>query len=87
MINKLKEGIAFVRIEFSDGSARTIRTSINTKILSENGARYRKNYLYDLDKKQYYKIKEDASNIEIMLEKPYPRNEVEEFVNRFIWWL
>lgn len=56
MIGLLKEGIAWVTLDYGDGSKRVFRTTLNEELLKEFNVKDLKDSLYDINRKQYVPI-------------------------------
>jgi hypothetical protein len=81
----LQEGIGWVTQTFDDGSVRVTRTTLNTEILHSYGVIAKPGFLFDLDRSNFYPIRQDAADISITSEPPVFKDEgVFDFVNQFI---
>lgn len=80
----LLNGVGYLIMTFADGSAKVIRTTLNKGILNEYGVSAREHHIFCLDTGNFYKLRDDAVDIDITLEKPVFENEVNEFAGKFI---
>ena len=82
MLETLYEGFGWITLEYSDGTKKVFRTTLNEKILNDNNIAVYADRLFDFDKKEYVDLDENAT-LNITKEKP-ELDEVNEFANRFI---
>lgn len=77
--------IGWVVKTMADGSVRVTRTSLNQDVLNFYGVKPKENFLFDLDRGNFYPIRMDAVSIEVYADKPKIDDKgVSEFVDRFI---
>lgn len=82
MLEILKNGIGYLVLIYPDGSKRIIHTTLNSKILLENGATYIEGHVYDLDRKEQVAY---TKNCKISITEERPKLEgVDGFVSQFI---
>ena len=80
----LENGSAWVVWIYSDGSRKSIHTTLDAGVLQKYGVAAKENFLYDLDHHEYVPFREDVVEVEIFEEKPENRKEVLKFASRFI---
>lgn len=82
MLEILKNGIGYLVLIYPDDSKRIIHTTLNSKLLLENGATYLDGHVYDLDNKEQIAYTKDCK-ISITEERPNLEG-VDGFVSQFI---
>lgn len=84
IIKRLLQGIYWITIKFPDNSVRVLRTTLNNNIMADFGVKSKVGYFYDLDRGEYVRFREDATDVSLSEEKPLFEEEVITFANRFI---
>lgn len=82
MLEILQKGIGYLVLVYPDNSKRIIRTTLNSKLLLENGATYVEGHVYDLDRKEQVAYTKECK-IAITEERPNLEG-VDGFVSQFI---
>lgn len=77
MIDLLKEGIAWVTIDYGDGTKRIFRTTLNEGLLKEFGISKLEDNLYDINRKELVSLE---GQISISKDKP-KLDELNAFIN------
>lgn len=77
MIDLLKEGIAWVTIDYGDGTERVFRTTLNEELLKEFGINKLEDNLYDINRRELVALE---GQIKISKDKP-KLNELNAFIN------
>lgn len=80
MVEILKNSIGWVTINYSDGSKRAFRTTLNEEYLTELGVEELGECLYDIDRKELVEL---TGNIAISKEKPV-LDEFNDYINRYL---
>lgn len=80
----LINGKAWVVWSFSDGSKRTLFTTLSPAIMAEEGVSLKRGFLYDFRTHCYEKMRDDVVEVEIFENKPEFKEEVLQFASRFI---
>ena len=83
MIDNLKNGLCWITLVYSDNSKKAVYTTMNLNILKKENVVLRKDTVYDFNRKQYLSL-DDVINVELTLDKPVYKREVDNFVNHFI---
>ena len=83
MIDSLKNGLCWITLVYSDNSKKAVYTTMNSDILKKENVVLRKDTVYDFNRKQYLSL-DDVINVELTLDKPVYKREVDNFVNHFI---
>lgn len=84
MIDIMKKQKAWLTMYFKDNSVKVINTTLNETILASFGVTPKAGYFYDLERGEFVAFREDATRIEVSIEKPIFDDEVINFANRFI---
>ena len=83
-IDTLCAGKAWVNMRFTDGTVRSVHTTLNSKILAEYGVENREDHFFDLDRGIFVHFRTDATDISVTQSKPEYDEEVLQFASRFI---
>jgi hypothetical protein len=81
-ITKMKEGLVFVRMVFSDKSVIVCLTTLNENLMREAGVSFVRDHFYDFLKNRFIPFRYDAETVEVDESEPKIR-EVDKFANRF----
>lgn len=80
MVEFLKSNIGWVTINYSDGSKRLFRTTLNEEYLKELGVEELGEDLYDIDRKCLVEL---TGSINLSKEKPV-LDEFNDYINRYL---
>ena len=80
----LKKGKAWVVWSFSDGSKRTILTTLSVDVMAAEGVVIKEGYVYDFEHHCYELMRDDVQSVEVFAERPKFKKEVLQFASRFI---
>lgn len=84
MIELLLDGEAWIVLHFMDGTTNTFKSTFNTDILKRFGITLMPNFLFDLERLQLIRWRDDIVDVEIFSKRPEYEDEVKKFENRFV---
>lgn len=80
----IAEQLVWVTLKFEDGSKRHLLTSTNKDVMANFGASVRDNALFDVNQMEYVELDSRIEDISWQVEKPCYKEELDEFISRFI---
>lgn len=83
-MEQLMNSDGWVSFVFSDGTRKTIHTSLSASVLREAGAVLREGFFFDLERGVYTPFPAGACSVDVTREKPIFESEVLNFADRFI---
>lgn len=83
-MEELKEGWAWVTWSFADGSKKHVLSTLSPVLLGKVGVLPKSGYLYDKNRREYVRFRDDAIDVSVSKEKPVYEKEVLQFASQFI---